>query len=525
MLKEYLGLIRTTVGLEIGNSLIKVVEIKKSKNKVTLTRLELIDVPVGLDVDRDMFIIDALHDLWREKHISRGRVISLMDSPALETVCLRIPMMPEKELRSALQIKAEASFSLPLEDCIWDYQILGEVVEKNIRKIDVLIASIPRERIKEHLNLLKKARLHPLALRPVSGAILDFAVHSGYTKGVVAKLNFGERRSNISILEDGVLQFTRDIPMGKDQIADSAQRTLGVERAVFERMMKEEGLASPKFLQAIEPSLSSIISELGRSFDYYRTRPERKRPSILVMSGEIAGITGLTEYFNSRLNIDTQVANAFTNITVESPKVSEGVEFSTIMGVNIGLALYEEGLNLLPPNLRRKEFTPKQRMFQITGIVLTAILIFASLAQAIRIGYLKTEIGVNKAGIAQMDPIVKDINNAKAQKEDVRVREEVFKNLVQARLSWSTLFRKMSEVIPEGLWLASFSYEKKGDTDIFTITGMTYTEPAATTFLLRVGQIPEIEKVDLNYVQAQELEGRKVTSFKITGYLKKPGSV
>ena len=183
MLKEYLGLIRTTVGLEIGNSLIKVVEIKKSKNKVTLTRLELIDVPVGLDVDRDMFIIDSLRDVWREKHISRGRVISLMDSPALETVCLRIPMMPEKELRSALQIKAEASFSLPLEDCIWDYEILGEVVEKNIRKIDVLIASLPRERINEHLNLLKKAGLRPLALRPVSGAILDFALHNGYIKG------------------------------------------------------------------------------------------------------------------------------------------------------------------------------------------------------------------------------------------------------------------------------------------------------------------------------------------------------
>jgi|GEM_PF-5011440 len=520
---EYLGLVKTTVGFEIRNDVIKVIEIKKSKTSATVTKVECVDIPVEVKEDRDVFVIDFLRSLWKEKRFSKNRVISLIDSPAVETVILRFPVMPDKELQSAIAIKAEASFSLPLEDCNWDYMVLGEMVERNIRKIDVLIASIPREKIKEHLNILKKAGIKPFALTIVPLSILDSSRYSGLNKGRIAVINFSERLTNISILEDGILQFTRDIPLGDEQLNNVTQKTMGMDTAQYVRIRDEEGMNSTQFKDALEASMPCLLAEISKSFDYYRTRPEKSNPDKVVLSGKTATIPGLKEYLASHINKEVTIADPFCNLKMDPhmdlAKVSD---YLPHLNINVGMGLYEKGINLLSPGLRRKEVTPTQKLIQIAGFIITLTLIIWSIVRSLEIRNLKEEIAVNRAGISQMDPIVGNINEAKAKKDKMRNAEEGLKHLVENRIRWSDIMESINRLMPSKSWLDSIAFTgAEAGARTLIIDGLTFAASDATELLLRLGKVPYIDKVELNYTQIETLGDRKAIRFRITGYLKR----
>ncbi|MBI2447114.1 MAG: type IV pilus assembly protein PilM [Candidatus Omnitrophica bacterium] len=520
---EYLGLVRTTVGLEIRNSVIKVIEVKKAKTSAVVTKIEYIDIPVGVKEDRDVFVIDSLKSLWKEKKLSRNRVISLIDSPAVETVILRLPVMPEKELQSAIEIKAEASFSLPLEDCNWDYMVLGEVVERNIRKIDILIVSVPHERIKEHLSILKKAGIKPFALSIVPLSLLDSSRYSGLNKGVIAVMNFSERLTNISILDDGILQFTRDIPLGDEQLNSVTQKTMGMDTAQYVRIRDEEGMNSTQFKDALEVSMPCLLSEVSKSFDYYRTRPEKNNPEKVILCGETSTIPGLKEYLASRINKETAVADPFCNLKIDPHiDITKFKVSSSHLNVNVGMGLYEKGINLLSPELRRKEVTPNQKIIQIIGLVITITLIMWSVVQSLEIRNLKKDIAVNRAGISQMDPIVRNINESKSKKEQMKKTVEELRRLTENRAEWSGIMESVNKVMPSKSWLDSFSFKgAEGQGGQLIIEGRSFTASDATEFLLRLGKAPYIDKAELNSTKIETLGDKKVIRFRITGYLKR----
>jgi Tfp pilus assembly protein PilN len=186
------------------------------------------------------------------------------------------------------------------------------------------------------------------------------------------------------------------------------------------------------------------------------------------------------------------------------------------------MGLYEKGINLLSPELRRKEVTPNQKIIQIIGLVITVTLIMWSVVQSLEIRNLKKDIAVNRAGISQMDPIVRNINESKSKKEQMKKTVEELRRLIENRAEWSGIMESVNKVIPSKSWLDSVSFKGvEGQGGQLIIEGRTFVASDATEFLLRLGRLPNMDKAELNYTQVEALGDKKVIRFRITGYLKR----
>ena len=200
------------IGLDIGTSLIKMVELEKKGNVLRLKKFALSPLAAGEN-----------SALWLKEfvklNIPPGRPVNI--SLAGQAVIIRYitwPKMTLNELKSALQFEAREYLPFPLEEMILDCAIVKDNIENN--KMLIALAAIKKKAVEERLNLLEQAGLIAQTI-DVDCFCLANAFNNSYSAPssplkpeTIALLNVGAHSTNMVILQDGLLRFSRDIAFG-----------------------------------------------------------------------------------------------------------------------------------------------------------------------------------------------------------------------------------------------------------------------------------------------------------------------
>lgn len=325
-------------GIDIGASSVKAVRLEKTRKGMKLLDIGIKELPMEEDF-RQENIAAALDELIPEK--KRPKAVINFSGKAPLIRYLTLPVMPKGELDEAVKWEAKKLVSLPFDEMVVDFTIAGGRKEQEIKRYELVLVVAEKETLKEQWTMMRKAGLEILAIDVNPLSILS-AIRLNYPNDLIGNLiyiDIGAVKTDITILKDGVLRFTRRMEMGGDQITRRMGEELKLSYDQAEQLKREKGMAGEEAAQAlIKNEVDRFIVEIQRSVDYYRAQFREGIFKKIILMGGGALLSGFSDYFGTYFDSDVEIDDPFAAIigAESAPAIrTMAPRFST----GIGLAL------------------------------------------------------------------------------------------------------------------------------------------------------------------------------------------
>lgn len=340
------------IGLDIGSSHIKAVQLKESKGSYQLEHLGVITLQPELIVDGSILdslrVVEAIKELLAQSGIrSKDTTIAVSGHSSVIIKRVTLPVMTEDELSESIKFEAEQHIPFDIDDVNLDFQILGLREEEN--QMDVLIAAVKKEKINEYVSIVREAGLNPLIVDVDAFALenmyeVNYEVKTGEN---VALVNVGASMININILREGISVFTRDSSVGSNLHTEALQKEFTISYENAEKLKHGEaveGIPQEEVAAVLISASENIIMEISRSFDYFRSTTSNENVSEICLSGGGALIKDFPQLLSERTGMDVRIIEPFKNIRIPD-RFDRGYlkKIEPLVAVAVGLALRRVG--------------------------------------------------------------------------------------------------------------------------------------------------------------------------------------
>ena len=346
---------KNCVGLDIGSSAVKVVQVKQTKKGIQLLNFGIEPVPPQSIVDGAVMnsaaVAEAIGALYSQLRIRNKEVAISISGHSVIIKKISVPKMSREELDDQIYWEAEHHIPFAKDDVEIDHQILNPDVGQN--QMEVLLVGAKKEVVSDYAALVREARLNPMVVDVAAFTLLNaFELNYGVTQETVAVLNVGATISTITIITNGVSTFTRDINLGGIMFTEEIQRQLNVsyeEAEAFKCGGTEGDEVVPQEVDAILVSQSDVMAgEIQRSFDFYLATTSEGQIDRIYLCGGSASVPALQRAVEARSRIPLEVMDPFREINVDESKFD--LDFisrqAPMACIAMGLALRFEGDNL-----------------------------------------------------------------------------------------------------------------------------------------------------------------------------------
>lgn len=344
------------VGLDIGSSSLKLVEILGSKGSYSMNRFLTVPLNKGIIVDGTVVDIDTLAEdiktLFKNSGCQKKSIVTSLSGHSVIIKKATFPTMEAHDLQET--IHDEASKYLPfdnMDDVNFDFQVLGKSAS-NPNQNDVIIVAAKKEIIEGYAEAIEIAGLS-LAIMDVDSFALETMYQENYDyddKDVVVIANIGASITSLNVLRNAASIFTRDFSLGGNMITEAIQSQYGVsfEEAEKIKLHGPEGdeYAKGEFFRNTLLSLADpLCAEIERSIDYFRSTYSDEEIKMILLAGGGASIPGIVNDLSQRLSVPVEIINPFKRISYNRKTMDDDhiKEVAPIVAVAVGLALRKLG--------------------------------------------------------------------------------------------------------------------------------------------------------------------------------------
>ncbi len=348
-----LGKKKELIGLDIGSSSIKLVEITEGKNALKLQNLGIAPLPPEAIVDGALMDSVTIIDTIRELIIStKSKIKDVATSVSGHSVIVKritLPFMSEAELEESIQWEAERYIPFDINDVNIDFQILGASTE-NPEVMDVVLVAAKKDIINDYVSVIIESGLNPLII-DVDSFALENMLSANYEidkDETVAISNVGASVTNINILKNNVTAFTRDIFKGGNQITEEIQRKLHIDYEEAEKIKvgsKIDAPSQPVIQEVLKTASESLAAEIGNSIDFFQSTTTYEKISKLYLSGGGSKIKGFDIILQQQIGLPVEIINPFKKIEFSEKNFDLEYlrEIGPMTAVGVGLATRKVG--------------------------------------------------------------------------------------------------------------------------------------------------------------------------------------
>ena len=361
----------SALGVDIGSSAIKIVQIKKKNGQAVLeTYGELALGPyVGVGVGQAVIlttdkIAQALTDLMREKEVNittKKCGISIPFASSLMSV-IEMPAVSSKQLAVMVPLEARRYIPVPISEVMLDWSVIpkSEVEEEDsseytateerspvvrgagapatLAKVSVLIVAIHNETIARYQEIVAKCGLEAgffeIEIFSTMRAVLDEALRP------VMIMDMGAASTKLYVVERGVIRSSHTINRGSQDITLTISKSLGLSLERAEIMKRQVGAAGKdkNLTDVIILTLDHIFAEVNSALLAFEKKNNKTVSKVILVGGGSA-LKGLAELARNNFKTDIVIADPFNKVSapafLENILKETGPEFA----VAIGLAL------------------------------------------------------------------------------------------------------------------------------------------------------------------------------------------
>lgn len=343
---------KNCIGLDIGSSAIKAVQIKQNKRGVQLVNFGIEPVPAQCIVDGSVMnsgeVADAIRRLFSRLKIRHKDVAIAISGHSVIIKKITVPKMSKDELDDQIYWEAEHHIPFAKDDVEIDHQILNPDSGQN--QMEVLLVAAKKEVVSDYAALVREAGLNPLVVDVASFTLQNcFELNYGISNDSVALLNVGAGISTITILSGGVSTFTRDITLGGNSFTEDIQKQLNVSHEEAEAFKCGGSGGDEVVPQEVDQILMAqadiMASEFQRSFDFYLATTSEGQIDRIFLAGGSASVPALQRAIEERARIPLEVLDPFREVLIDDSKFDLNYvqRYAPMASIAMGLALRSEG--------------------------------------------------------------------------------------------------------------------------------------------------------------------------------------
>jgi type IV pilus assembly protein PilM len=346
---------KAVVGLDIGSSAVKAVELKAAGKGYRVTALGSEPVPPDSIVDGAIIdggaVAEAIRRLFERASFKTKEVAASLSGHAVIVKKISLPVMTEAELAQSIYWEAEQYIPFDVQDVNLDYQILAGGQGADAKgTMDVLLVAAKKEKIADYTGVISQAGRVPVVI-DVDAFALQNAYEMNYgldPSDVVVLLNAGASAINVNIMGGEQSLFTRDISTGGNAYTEAVQKELNLPFDLAELAKKGEpveGVTAEDVRPVLHAMTENVLLEIQKTFDFFKATASSDRIDRILLSGGASSVDGFAQALEERFGAPVEMFDPFKKIALDPQKL--GVEdpgrLAPTAAVAVGLALRKAG--------------------------------------------------------------------------------------------------------------------------------------------------------------------------------------
>ena len=540
--------------IDFGSSGIKLLQLgrePKGEVEVSLLDEELYEKTAGRDLWQQQK--EALGKILLRNSVGRAAVIAL-SSKEVQVYNFVFSGMSEKELGEAVnwKLKQTRPFDLDIEKIRygfvrWTSRSAAPSAPVQQR---VMVVCAPAESVLKKVELLGQMGLKTLAVEvaPVSMMNLKKFRSSTFAADETALwLDLGAEESTIALERGGSALFFRNLAVTARQLTRQIAQSLRVEEPRAEELKRRQGLIywSPEKeasgilqeekLQKKEDeaasvyygtvsSLENLVIDIEHSFKYFShqvTQSQMSKFDRVILTGGGANLRNLDRFLSARLNVPVDSLNPLLGFRVreglkteKSMLLSNASSFAISLGLSLGQVIPKPmRINLLSAPHRMslesawKELRKKPRKALAAAACVALVFLGPQFARTSyyrvqldgaekKLKSAKSELSRLQAGQLQS---AEEESRLSDKKKLLETKLEVLHESSQGSKQFSEILAKLSELLPEEVWITKLSYNERK----MTIVGLTLKNELIVNFMEQLTKSDNFKDVTFNYTQKE----------------------
>jgi len=343
---------KNVVGLDIGSSAVKLVELKDKKGgayqlvKLGAERLSPEAIVDGSIMDSSM-VVETIQKLNTDQSVKNSNYATSLSGHSVIIKKITLPAMSPEELAESIQWEAEQYIPFDINDVNLDYVPLNVGGGDNV---DVILVAVKKEKINDYTSVISQTGKVAM-LVDVDAFALQNCYETNYDiedGKVLALVNIGASVTNVNVLSGAVSLFWRDITFGGNQYTDAIQRELSLSFEQAEELKRGRPVGDYTIQQVI-PILNSVsedfAGELRKTLDFFTATSGAERVDEIVLAGGGSGVLNLDAILRDKFGIPVSIMDPFRKITVDESQFNpeELAEIAPSMAIAVGLAIRKLG--------------------------------------------------------------------------------------------------------------------------------------------------------------------------------------
>jgi type IV pilus assembly protein PilM len=346
---------KAIVGLDIGSSAVKAVELKMTGTTYRVSALGTEPIPPDSIVDGAIIdgaaVAEAIRRLFASHPFKSKEVAASLSGNAVIVKKISLPLMTDAELADSISWEAEQYIPFDIQDVNLDYQILNPGTAAGANgTMDVLLVAAKKEKIADYTAVIAQAGRVPVIVDVDAFALQNaYEVNYGLQPDtVVVLLNAGASAVNVNILSGDQSLFTRDVSIGGNAYTEAVQKELNLPFESAEQLKKGiliAGVAFEDALPVLHAMTENVLLEIQKTFDFFKATASSDRIDRVLLSGGASRVDGFSKAIEERFGAPVEAFDPFKTIGFEPEKlgVADAPSVMTTAAVAVGLALRRAG--------------------------------------------------------------------------------------------------------------------------------------------------------------------------------------
>jgi type IV pilus assembly protein PilM len=442
---------------------------------------------------REGAIQKALQELLSERHFGARQINVCAPGFHVFSKFVKLPPVDTSKVTQIIRYEAQQNVPFPLDEVVWDYQILGTSATN---ELEVLLVAVKSEIVEGLFRAAEGCGLR-LKLVDASPAALcnAFRYNYGDLEGCTMLLDIGAKTSNLLFFEKGKV-YSRSINIGANSITQDFANETKMRFPEAEAVKIEKGsvslggaYAEPEDPQAAAISkiarqvMTRLHIQVNQTIQFFRGQQGGSAPQRLFLSGGASIMPYTAQFFAEKLNLPVDYFNPFRNIELDAGlDLEELSKYAHSFGEVVGLGLRDLAhcpveLNLMPKSsIQRQEFAHK-KPYLVASVFSLALVVFALYLAEKRIGNVRSEkLQEIKEPLTSLTALSQQLDLAMGQRTQILKSADQMAELAGNRVYWINLLTELRSVLMKSEAQAKASFrmlENSGtnaDTGVWVVT-------------------------------------------------------
>lgn len=336
----------TSVGLSIGTSSIKLIELKKSGKNWKLLHFGIVQLPEDVVVEREIAnnvaVAESIRTLTSQIKLKTKNVCTALSGPSMIIKRMSLEVPNPRELQEQVFWEAEQYLPFDVSEVVMDFQLLSRGKDN---QTDVLLIAVKKSVLDLYMGCVQDAGLKPRVVDADYFALQNVfeANYAQNPNEAVALVDVGANATKVVVVHDGVPVYTKDCSVGGRNLTAEIQRQLNLSYMDAESLKtsgQAEGMPS-EVGELMHIMAENIASEIKRALDFYHASASGAPVSYALLSGGSARIPELSRIVEEVNRVPAQLMNPFTSINYDPAVFTPDyiAAIGPIAAVPVGLAI------------------------------------------------------------------------------------------------------------------------------------------------------------------------------------------